>query len=320
MIWKDIINDTNLWMGLRIEINEAASSTFQLESGINCRFKLYNNEQPILWGTFGSDYWGVWVLINKNNWELDDMPIPPINSSLIEDSKKADYYKFWSRIFAKELGNSKTPSLSNGLWTITIGSSMKNRTENTSELINDIDNAFDNANPRWVEWDIGRCGSLVALKDEPDQESGRIKWFRKLVRENACPPILVWFLGCIDGYVILDGHARLKAFQLEDAAVQFLVLNAVREEEIIRDPKIQESILLGIEKRQNHPVKPKMSVEEVNKLLLSAFDTRPYCRPITNAKARSNYEEKWTAEIREFGTNQNLDSVDIEDMIDRLEN
>ncbi len=320
MIWKDIINDTGLWVGLRIEINDAESSKFQLESGINCRFKLYNNAQPILWGTFGSDYWGVWVLINKNNWELNDMPVPPINSSLIEESKKADYYKFWSRFFAKELDNSKTPGLSNGLWTITIGSSIKNRTENTSELINDIDNVFDKANPRWVEWDIGRCGSIVALKDEPIEENSRVKWFRKLVRENICPPVLLWYLGCIDGYVILDGHARLKAFQLEAASVQFLVLNAVREEETIRDPKIQQNILLGIEKRQSHPVKPKMNAEEVNKLLISAFDTRPYCRPITNAKARNNYEEKWTAEVRNFGAKQNLNSIDIEDMIERLEN
>jgi hypothetical protein len=320
MIWRDIINDSDLWTGLRLEVNQGISGEYQLESGINCRFKLHRKENPILWGTFGSEYWGVWILNNKVDWELKDMPVKPINSATIEESKNADYYKFWSRFFAKQLSNESQSILSSGLWTITIGASFENRMDNTLEFINDIDNAFDKENPRWVEWDIGRCGSIVALKNEPNEENGRVKWFRKLVREESCPPVLVWYLSCIDGYVILDGHSRLKSFQLESVPAKFLVLNSIIEEEIRRDPKIQENILLGLEKRQKNQVKRKMNVEEVNKLLISAFDTRPYCRPITNAKARNGYEEKWTSEVREQGVKLNLNSDDIEDMIKRIEN
>lgn len=320
MTWRDIINDSNLWTGLRFEINQNVVGELQLESGINCRFKLQRKENPILWGTFGCDYWGVWILNNKVDWELKDMPIKPINSAVIEESKNADYYTFWSRFFAKQLSEEDHPLLSGGIWTITIGSSIENRAENTLEIINDIDNAFDKENPRWVEWDIGRCGSIVALKNEPNEENGRVKWFRKLVREASCPPVLVWYLSCIDGYVILDGHARLKAYQLESIPPRFLVLNAVIEEEIKRDPKVQKSILLGLEKRQKNAVKRKMNVEEINQLLISAFDTRPYCRPITNAKARNNYEEKWTGEVRQMGAKLDLNSIDIEDMIKRIEN
>ncbi len=320
MIWRDIINDANLWTGLRFEISQGISGEYQLESGINCRFKLCSKENPILWGTFGSEYWGVWILNNKVDWKLKDMPVKPINSATIEESKNADYYKFWARFFAKQLSNESRSILSSGLWTLTIGSPFKNRMENTSEFINDIDNAFDKENPRWVEWDIGRHGSIVALKNEPHQENSRVKWFRKLVQEESCPPVLVWYLSCIDGYIILDGHARLKAYQQESISANFLVLNAVIEEEIKRDPKIQESILLGIEARQNNPLKQKMSVEQINKLLISAFDTRPYHRRITNAKARNRYEEKWTSEVRKLGVNLKLNSNDIEDMIKRIGN
>ncbi|MBD3892180.1 hypothetical protein [Olleya marilimosa] len=320
MYWKDIINDSDLWSGLKFEISKGVSGNYQIESGNNCRFKLISKENTILWGTFGSDYYGVWILNNKIDWDLKEMPINPINSSIIEESKNADYYKYWSRFFARELSNKSKTILSSGLWTITIGSEFKDKLENTSEFINDVDNTFDKENPRWLEWDIGRCGSIVALKNEPIEESGRIKWFRKLAREEFCPPVLVWFLSCIDGYVILDGHSRLKAFQLESIPIKFLVLNSIVEEEIKRDPKVQENVLIGLQKRENNKAKRKMDTEEVNKLLISVFDTRPYCRPITNSKARSGYESKWTSEVREFGEKQKLNSEDIEYMIERIEN
>ena len=231
-----------------------------------------------------------------------------------------DYYPFWARFFAKELSNENQSILSGGLWTITIGSAMENRDESTAELINDIDKAFDKENPRWVEWDIGRCGSIVALKAEPHPDNGRVKWFQKLVREKSCPPVLLWYLSCIDGYVILDGHCRLKAFERVSVPPRFLVLNAVVEQEIKRDPKVQKNILLGLEKRQSNQLKRKMNIDEVNKLLISAFDTRPYCRPITNAKARHDYEEKWSTEVREHGDRLQLNTDDLEDMIKRIGN
>ena len=320
MIWRDIINDSDLWTGLRLEVKQGVFGEYELESGINCRFKLHNKNNPIFWGTFGSEYWGVWILNNKVDWELEDMPVKPINSATIEESKNTDYYKFWSRFFAKELNNENKSILSSGIWTISIGSSYKNRTDNTLEFIEDIENAFDKENPRWIEWDIGRCGSIVALKNEPNKENGRVKWFRKLVREDSCPPVFVWYLSCIAGYVILDGHARLKAFQLESVPAKFLVLNSIVEQEVKKDPKVQKNILLGLEKRQKNQVKREMNVDEVNKLLISAFDTRPYCRPITNAKARNGYEEKWISELRDQVIKLNLNSDDIEDMIERIEN
>ncbi|AOR28798.1 hypothetical protein FORMB_17640 [Formosa sp. Hel1_33_131] len=319
MNWIDILNDSDEWSGMRVDGNEDIFPKFQLESGINCRFKLYNQKQAILWGTFGSEYWGVWVLNNKMDWELSDMPVSPINAPNVEKSKKSMYYKYWARFFTKELSSEKSGFLSKGLWTITIGSSLENKTENASEFINNSDTVFDRENPRWVEWDFGRGGSLIALKEKPRTDNGRVKWFRKLLRENSCPPVLIWYLSCIDGYVVLDGHCRLMAFQLESSPVKFLILNSVREEEETKDPKIQKNILLSLEKRQSHPIKPKMNVEEVNRLLISAFDTRPYYRPITNAKARRDYEKKWTKEVRELGLTKNIESNKIEDMIKRIE-
>ncbi|MCH2193266.1 hypothetical protein [Kordia sp.] len=319
MIWKDITNDAELWTGLRIEVDNKISGILQLESGVNCRFKLLNKDIPILWGTFGKEYWGVWLLQNKVDWELEDMPIKPINSETIEASKNADYYKFWSRFFAKSLGDEKQPILSDGLWTLTIGASPENKEKNTSIKVGDIAKAFDVENPRWITWDIGRNDSLVALKNEPNEKNGRVKWFRKLVKQGSCPPILVWYLSCIGGYVVLDGHCRLKAFQIESVPVKFLVLDSIVEQEIKKDPKVQQNILLAIEKTQKNQVKRKINVEEINKVLIRAFDNRPYCHPITNAKARHNFEEKWTTEVRDMGISLNLNSDDIEIMIKRIE-
>jgi len=319
MIWKDIINDSDLWTGLKLQVQKGIIGEYQLESGNNCRFKLYNKKKPVLWGTFGSDYWGVWVLKNNIDWEPNNIPIEPVISATIEESKNEDYDKFWSRFFAKQLCNESRSTLSSGLWSITIGTSSNNEKDIASEFINDVDEAFHDDNPRWIEWDIGRNGSIIPLKNEPNEEHGRVKWFRKLVKEGSCPPVFVWYLSCIQGYIILDGHCRLRAFQLESAPPKFLVLNSVIEEEVKRDPKVQKNILLGLEKRQKNQFKKKLNVDEVNNLLISAFDTRPYYRPITNAKARNDYEQKWISEVREQGLKLNLNSEDIESLIRREE-
>ena len=313
MYWKDIINDSDEWIGLRIEVIQDAKSNFILESGANCRFKLNMNEKPILWGTFGCDYWGVWILNNKEHWQLSEMPIMPINSNVVQSSIASEYSKFWSKYFTKQLIENNSSSLSSGIWTITT------ENENTSCRIRDVESVFEKRNPRWIEWDIGRCGSIVALKEEPNDDSGRVKWFRKLVREEICPPVLVWYLSCLDGYILIDGHSRLKAFQMESISPRFLILNSIVEKEKKPDIKIQESILKGIEKRQKHQVKSKMNIDEVNRLLISAFDTRPYCRPITNAKAKRNYEDSWTEEVKGIGEVLNLNTSLINDMIARTE-
>lgn len=316
MIIKDITGNKNQWKGLRMEVRENLSSKFLLESGLNTRFKLSYEGVPLFWGTFGEDYWGVWLLINKFDWEVSQMPIPPINSPTIEKSKNANYHLFWTRFFAEQL---EKTVLSTGLWTLTIGAEKQNKNAQVSEIINDIDETFIEENPRWVEWDIGRWSSIVALKNEPDTANGRVKWFRKLVRESVCPPVLVWYLRVIDGYIILDGHNRLKAFQLEDKPIEFLVLNNVLEETIETDEKIREKILFSLQKRQENAFKTQLSTEETNAILLSAYDKSTYFKAITKATAKPNFEAKWMAEIKDFGEKQNLKSEDIEMMIDRTE-
>lgn len=317
LIWEDIINDKEEWTGLRLDVKEKTPARLKLESGDNTRFKIYNGEHPVLWGTFGAEYWGVWALRNKNNWESKDMPIPPIHSSDIERSRDNDHYSFWSRFFAKELMRKGDPRLSQGLWTLTIGASPKQRLKNSTLFVYDIEHVFEKNNPRFIEWDIGHSYSLVSIKEEPNTENGRVKWFRKLVREESCPPVLIWHLHCIDGYIILDGHCRLKAFQLEDTPIEFIVLNAVRKEKHEKDAKVQKNILYSLEQRQENAKKSTMTVDQVNQLLIAAFDDRPFYRPITNATAKHDYDATWTQEVWEIAETLGIEKTEIEYMIER---
>ena len=162
-------------------------------------------------------------------------------------------------------------------------------------------------------------GSIIALKKVPSPDHGRVKWYRKLVKAEVCPPVLVWYFGCLAGYVILDGHCRLKAFQLESVPPRFQFLNSGIEQENKTDPKVQESVLLSMEKRQSHRAKSKMQVDQINRLLISVFDTRPFFRSVTKAKAQKEYEEKWTSEVRTMGRALDANPEWIEDMIQRIE-
>lgn len=318
MIWKDVYTPQEEWCYLRVETSvSTAKRFFWVESGNNARFKLYNGDTPLLWGTICKGYYGCWVLHNDAEWALEDMPIKPIRSDVLNTAENQDFFPFWSRYFAKELNNPEHPFFTEGIWQLYRG--FKSETErnkykevkNPEVLVNQIS---------YIDWGLSGNGNvLIPLKMFPDTESGRVKWYRKLVRAGICPPILVLYLNCLDGFVVLDGHCRLAAFNAEGKTPQIISLYNIREQEIITDENVQQNILKSIEARNHNPQKKPLATEQINALLISVFDNTPFNQAFTRSVARHNYAAIWEAEVIAQGAVLHIDPLKINNMINREE-
>ncbi|WP_189947875.1 hypothetical protein [Streptomyces alanosinicus] len=82
------------------------------------------------------------------------------------------------------------------------------------------------------EWPGGTlelsCGGgwhgVVPLRPLSPPGSGRVRAQRKLVREGAAAPVLLWWVSFLDGWLLLDGHDRAVAALAEGRRPDSVVL------------------------------------------------------------------------------------------------
>jgi hypothetical protein len=138
-----------------------------------------------------------------------------------------------------------------------------------------------------ASWSVRRCIS--------DAEDGRVKMWRKRVRDKTLPPILTWWCHGLFAHVLLDGHDRLHAALLEGTAPDVIVLADAT-------PRAQQEIEERRETAIDHAalVHPLPSIEErariMNTILRTGFDPRADWKLATPGFPLD--VEQWTEEVR----------------------
>ncbi|MYV96708.1 hypothetical protein [Streptomyces sp. SID3343] len=66
---------------------------------------------------------------------------------------------------------------------------------------------------------------IMPLRAPAPADDGRVKAYRKQVRDDTLPPVLVWWVGMLTTHVVLDGHDRLAAAIAEGRVPPLLVLS-----------------------------------------------------------------------------------------------
>lgn len=319
--WRDVKNREQEWAYLEVNILDAPKPTLRLYSGAERRFKLVGQDQVFFWGNMQHDYEGAWFLRNDNQWDLEQMPVPPITSSDVQESSSLsgdELMAFWCRYFTRRLRESKVSPLYEGKWQL----SHKGNYIEFEEYALAADPVrpenklgFYETRPIWVDWGMSGSYILLALKALPNEDEGRVKWWRKQVRQDSCPPVLIWFIHGLYAYVVLDGHARLRAYQLEGKPPKFITLSSVIEHEVELNPKRIEGVYKNLANRQKNPRKNPLSLEAINQLLLDIFDTTPLVQGITKAKASAYLTEEWYKEVKSFSGLPGSDEGELESML-----
>lgn len=88
----------------------------------------------------------------------------------------------------------------------------------------------------YIDWFAGNgAGLVLPLRPLAPPSQGRVKAYRKQVREGILPPVLLWWISGLDCYVVLDGHDRLAAALAEDVPPPVLALASVSSERAARE-------------------------------------------------------------------------------------
>ncbi len=321
LYWKDILDDSENWKQLEV-IVEDDSPTVQLFSGHNMRFSLRNREKTLFWGAIAQDYYGVWFLRNENKWELSEMLISPIRSEEVEQNHHKNTTvrtKQWARFFMKKLMEGDNSFLYSGKWIMTHGTSDYKQRTKQSELIYQIPEAIEMPQLSYIDWGINGSGDLIVLKGMSSPNSGRVKWWRKQARLDSLPPLLVWYIDSLNAYLLIDGHDRLLASQLENKSPEFIVVKSVLEMPVIPSEKVQKSVMKNMERQRKTKRKHKkaMSTEQINRLIIGIHDDRNWQRSITKSRFQSKFEAEWLKQVQEVQKKFNLDESEFESFLRR---
>ncbi|WP_097304517.1 hypothetical protein [Pseudomonas chlororaphis] len=342
LYWHDIEDLQGQWVGLGVTVERPASARppLHLLTGHNGRIKLMLHDTPLFWATVAQGYCGAWLVRNPVPAQLEFLPIPPIDSAQVERHAPLEpqqRIKAWSRFFVSQLSERSADFLYPGrwlaqgmlpnpanaravpqrgltAWSFSSGTGSHSHLPHWSLYGEDI---LDNLQPetvQWIDWWQGG-GKLVGLHPV-DPLAGRLKWWRKKAREGSLPPILLWHVGGLASYVIVDGHYRLQAALDENIPPTFIVLSATRIQAINPCPENQQRVLdsLMMQSTRN----PNFDVDTLNRALINTFDNRPYYNASTHSWVGIESDQTWVDEVTQY-LHQEKATEHLQAIIERCE-
>jgi hypothetical protein len=325
--WKDVKDNKNQWCGMAVRVSESAKPVWHLQAGADRRIKLVAGNKTLFWATLLKDYGGVWLIKTLVDLDITDMPVSPIRSADIESRANLqgdEWLKSWSRFFVEQLEKNQCSILYDGLWLLgpcfavsdkkdwQFMSSVHSRYMGTN-VVYQVKDALKTDEVELLSWWLNGNGELINLK-KPQADSGRVKWWRKKVREGRLPPILVLYLSCLDAYIIIDGHDRLMASIIENQPPELIAISSAQEIHCSPDLVKQEQVLASL----SHPKsdrKKSISVEHMNQVLLQAFDDSPFVNSRSSSWASITSDQMWVDEVAEF-----LRKINQQDKLDNIVN
>ncbi|WP_409297762.1 hypothetical protein [Pseudomonas sp. KCJK8993] len=331
LYWHDIEDTLGHWSGLGVEIEPGVTDKppLYLRTGENARFKLMHHDTPLFWATIAWDHGGVWLVRKPLAEGAECRLLAPIDSPTVEQHAALAperRIKAWSRYFVSRLGASARHFLTPGYWLaqglVAEPSSTGNgldkwRFTSRVDPLTHVPSWFlygedflDNLQPQtleWIDWWHGG-GKLIGLH-RVDPQAGRLKWWRKKAREGSLPPVLLWYVGGLASYLVIDGHYRLQAAIAENLAPSFIVLSATRTRNFTPSLEHRQRVMDSLRKRGDAvPRNQALSTEHLNRVLIQAFDDRPHYVSATQAWTGNEPREQWCDEVRQCLIEQGLES------------
>lgn len=315
--FEQINSDSGELMGYSLEINDERKSVLQVVSYPGFKSKTQIKNESIIYSNISSDYWGSWSLMNKQS---DDFKIFPfIKSSDIEQFKLSglEYKNYWLSYFRKAIEFSSYKFIPNGSWKMIYSESVNSDWKYQNNKVGktnlkghqELKEVYESENPTYSDFEISNIP--IAIKQTPHEESGRVKFWRKKIKEESLPPIVLVHLSQLSNSIIIDGHSRLLASIIEGVPPKLIILYPTIEQEISPDinraDKRAKALVKQFEKN------PNLKLEQMNKLLISFYDDRPWLVRRTKAKF-SKDEEQWNLEVKNF-----IKQLNLAEEVDRIE-
>ncbi len=254
MRWRDFrsAGDEGTWQGLDCQVEHAdraaPAPAFRVCAGER-RVRVECSGEPVLWAHVHDQRSGVWRLVSRRRatWAV----VPPIATRDVRAIDAAPHtegwWRAWARWFARELAASPRTPLHAGRWALTPAKASDLRSAPLPapeplpwlgqpwlrggwHHVYDVRTCLESPALAWESWGINGSGALVRTRAPTPPEGARPRAYAKQARDGTLAPLLVQYVSGLDLYLLLDGHDRLRAAQLEDAPLALVVLWRVRRD------------------------------------------------------------------------------------------
>jgi hypothetical protein len=203
------MNGAGSWEGLVLDVELPQRPGLVMLAAGRGHLLLRQDGADVLLARVQPDRYGV----DYVRTDVFESPIPPLRAEEARDlgARKGR----WAQRFADALaGNARGP-LHAGRWALT-----HERPRRDDMVLTERNGEIDwfRHNGSW---------QILPLRGLSDPSAGRVKSYRKQVRDGVLPPVLLWWVSGLDLYVVLDGHDRLVAALAENQEPPLLALSRV---------------------------------------------------------------------------------------------
>ena len=223
---------------LHLEVAPGTTAGLQLEHVAPWRQRLVRGGVPVIWTRTEAWLQGFWMLAEP----LASSPgvLPPFKAAEAR-ARARDPGRWLHAIRAALLSTSHGP-LRAGRWRLrwvppnVAGDASERQRRSFTRALRE---AFAPPGPRLEHFSLIveelRC---VVLRRPSSPDAPRVKAWRKHARAGSLPPVVLWELATLDGYVVLDGHDRACAALAEGVDPPIVVLEQWAEDRRFRHERI----------------------------------------------------------------------------------
>jgi hypothetical protein len=228
--WTDI-RVGGVWKGLQLDLPQRRDAGLRVEVSAGRRLLVRQQAAPIVAARVQR-----WMShVDYVRSERYRPVVPPIRADLtrrLAQGQAAERNIRWTYHFAAALADSDAGPLHSGRWLLEPSGpylwleDYRHLTfqQRWAELV-----ASDPAGE--VDWFFlnGR-GMILCLRDPSAVDDGRVKAYRKQIREDVIAPVLLWWVSGLTAYLVLDGHDRLQACLAEGRTPPLFALSRLADD------------------------------------------------------------------------------------------
>jgi len=271
-------------IGLRFRVDGTARPGLTVSASASRRVRVAIQHVPVLWARTSED---------NCYYELLRAPglgspgiLPPLRAALVrEHAEVAHPALAWAETYVALLHESPASPLYDRQWCLGSSRYWPTRFKLPAPVVHQVVEQRANGE---VHWDIAEILYPITLRDMSAPDDGRVKLWRKHARADTLPPVLLFWVSGLDCYLVLDGHDRLLAASLEDAAAPALALEPLDETEPSEDQQRQVTAALTtalevasratVAAREAGLARPHrpITTDDSNRILLDAFHPRQH--------------------------------------------
>ncbi|MFF9342596.1 hypothetical protein ACF1CG_22975 [Streptomyces sp. NPDC014773] len=216
---SDLTRDDGAWTGLALELGDRRRPGLCV-FGAGRRLLLAQLSRPVLLAVVDEHLDGVGF--RRTDAYRSFVPPPRADAA----RALAGSPERWAHRFARYLGDAPDGPLHDGRWLLTPGHRLLRWRDPAVPHAAYWESMLVEGHPDgYLDWfDHAGSWEVLPLRPMPGPEDGRVKAYRKQVREGTLPPVLLWWVSGLDCHLVLDGHARLAAAIAESAEPPLLEL------------------------------------------------------------------------------------------------